>query len=501
MIYLAIICFLSLTWWYRKCKSEVITYWPILADLPSLLQNAHRVNDWLVEVANMYGSTKLLRGPFFAPMDYLLTCDPRNFDHIFKTNFSNYPKGQGYNKVFDILGDGVFNSDFDRWHGQRSLDRTAFMSNKSMISTLCKKMVEEELVPLLSSFVKISSAVDLEDIFLRYTFDLIFVAIFGRSPKCLSKDFPVHEFARAMDDALEAIFYRHVTHSLWWKLCRYLRVGKEKRHQNAWKTIDRLMAQYISLKKEDLLKEGHQQTDLLSSYIQFQKEKNKYSSDGDKFLRDSVLGHLSAGRDTTGAALSWFFYMILRHPIVEAKILEELNDIYTKSSNFENEQIPKRPWVFNPGDLKGLVYFHAALCEALRLHPAVPINRKEALREDVLPDGTKVKPGTTIILSVYAMARLECIWGKDCLEYKPERWIDENGKFRQEHMDKLFAFGSGPRICIGKDIGLTMVKTAVAAIVFNFHIELVKGHNVYPKPSLVLNMKDGMMVQVKPRFA
>ncbi|PIA30065.1 hypothetical protein AQUCO_05700044v1 [Aquilegia coerulea] len=503
MIYLAIFCLLSIAWWYRKCKNDVITYWPILADLPSLICNAHRINDWLVEVANMYGLTKLLRGAFFARVDYLLTCDPRNFEYITKTNVSNYPKGQEYNKVFDILGTGVFNSDFDLWHGQRTLARSAFTSNNllSLVASLCEKVAKDDLFPLLSGLVKTSSPVDLEDIFLRYTFDIICVTIFGRNPKCLSKDLPNHELAKAMDDALQVIFFRHVTPSFWWKLCRWLRIGNEKKLHNAWETVDRLMTQYISLKKEDLLQGGQEQNDLLSSYIYFQKEKKKYSYEGDKFLRDSVLGQLSAGRDATGAALSWFFYMILKNPVVEAKIIEELNGIYMQHSSFANEQKAKRPWVFNSGDLKGLVYLHAAMCESLRLNPGVPINRKEVLREDILPDGTVVKPGMTIIMSLYAMGRMESVWGKDCMEYKPERWINENGKFRQEHMDKFFAFGSGPRLCIGKDIGVTMIKSAVANILFNFHVELVKGHHVYPKSSLVLNMKNGMMVEVKPRVA
>ncbi|PIA30066.1 hypothetical protein AQUCO_05700045v1 [Aquilegia coerulea] len=413
IIFLAFICLISMIL-YLTCRTKVVTYWPILGVLPCLIQNAHRMHDYCVEISNTHGLTKLLKGPF---LEILYTCDPRNLEYITKTNFPNYPKGQEYNKAFEMLGDGLFNSDFDLWHGQRKLAGKAFASNNfsRMVSSLSKKVVEHELVPLLS-----------------------------KNPKCLSKLSPENKFAKAMDDALESIFFRHVTPPLWWKLCRWLKIGEEKKHHNAWETIDQSMAHYIAMKKEELLQGEQERSDLLSSYIYFQNEKQEFTSGGDKFLRDSVLTLLFAARDTTGAAMSWFFYSVLTNPVVEEKILKELNKV--KESNFENEA--KKPWIFNSEDLKGLVYLHATCCETLRLYPSLPLNRKEALCEDVLPDGTVVRPKMMIIMSPFAMARMKCLWGNECMEFKPERWITEDGQLSNEHLDKFHTFGAGPRVCI-----------------------------------------------------
>ncbi|KAF5188445.1 Cytochrome p450 [Thalictrum thalictroides] len=404
-----------------------------------------------------------------------------------------------------MLGDGLFNSDFDLWHGQRRLAGKAFASNNfsRMVSNLSKKVVEDELVPLLSRLVENSSTVDLEETFMNYAFDVAFFSIFGRNPKCLSRKSPeTIKFSKSMGDALEAIFFRHVTPPFWWKLCRLLKIGEEKKHHNAWETIDQSMAHYIAFKKEELLEGGHQeQSDLLSSYIYFQNEKQEFTSGGDKFLRDSALTLLFAARDTTGASLSWFFYSVLSNPAVEAKILDELNNI-VKQSNTENEMIKtNKSWVFNSEDLKGLVYLNAACYETLRLYPSLPLNRKEALHEDVLPDGTVVRPKMMIIMSTFAMARMKSLWGNDCLEFKPERWITVEGQLNSELMDKFHTFGAGPRICLGKDFAFTMMKSAAASLLFNFQFELVKGHRVYPKASLVLQMKNGLLVQVKPRVS
>ncbi|KAG2243023.1 hypothetical protein Bca52824_095133 [Brassica carinata] len=45
----------------------------------------------------------------------LFTVDPANIHHIMSSNFTNYPKGSEFKKIFDVLGDGIFNADFDLW--------------------------------------------------------------------------------------------------------------------------------------------------------------------------------------------------------------------------------------------------------------------------------------------------------------------------------------------------------------------------------------------------
>lgn len=40
----------------------------------------------------------------------------------------------------------------------------------------------------------------------------------------------------------------------------------------------------------------------------------------------------------------------------------------------------------------------------------------------------------------YAMGRMKFLWGEDAQQFKPERWIDENGCFRPESPFKFTAF-------------------------------------------------------------
>ncbi|KAF5207507.1 Cytochrome p450 [Thalictrum thalictroides] len=99
-----------------------------------------------------------------------------------------------------------------------------------------------------------------------------------------------------------------------------------------------------------------------------------------------------------------------------------------------------------PEEIKKMDYLHAALSEALRLYPSVPIDSKEALEDDVLSNGTELKKGTRVLYLIYTMGRMENLWGKDCREFKPERWL-KDGKFMNESLYKFMAFHAGPRLC------------------------------------------------------
>jgi cytochrome P450 len=73
----------------------------------------------------------------------------------------------------------------------------------------------------------------------------------------------------------------------------------------------------------------------------------------------------------------------------------------------------------------------------------VPINQKQALNDDVLPDGTPIKKGDVVIWSSYSVGRNKDIWGPDAKEFKPERWFTENGDIRRESQGKWPAFHAG----------------------------------------------------------
>lgn len=91
---------------------------------------------------------------------------------------------------------------------------------------------------------------------------------------------------------------------------------------------------------------------------------------------------------------------------------------------------------------------------------------------------------------------MKSIWGEDCLEFKPERWISKEGGIKHEPSYKFPAFNVGPRTCLGKEISFSHMKMVAATIIYHYHVELVKGHPVSPCRSILLKMKNGLKVRL-----
>lgn len=98
---------------------------------------------------------------------------------------------------------------------------------------------------------------------------------------------------------------------------------------------------------------------------------------------------------------------------------------------------------------------------ALRLHPVVPRNERQAIQDTVLPTGggadgshpVFVSKGTLVSYNVYAMHRRADIYGADASEFRPERWEDSQLRPGWAYLP----FNGGPRICIGQRYALTEV--------------------------------------------
>jgi benzoate 4-monooxygenase len=73
--------------------------------------------------------------------------------------------------------------------------------------------------------------------------------------------------------------------------------------------------------------------------------------------------------------------------------------------------------------------------------------------------------GTTVSANTYILGRSQAIWGADAEDWKPERWLqDITEDERREMEEKFVAFSKGARGCVGKDIAMLMLATAVVGV-------------------------------------
>lgn len=92
-----------------------------------------------------------------------------------------------------------------------------------------------------------------------------------------------------------------------------------------------------------------------------------------KYLRDIILNFLIAGKDTTAGTLSWFIYMLCKHPEIQEKVAREVKDAVETDDETDLEKFVN---LLTDEALDKMQYLHAALTETLRLFPSVPMVRK-----------------------------------------------------------------------------------------------------------------------------
>ncbi|KAG9443690.1 hypothetical protein H6P81_015030 [Aristolochia fimbriata] len=488
----------------RRRRTRLMPYtYPVIGHLVSLLRNRHRFYDWVTDVLSettLPSKTIEVRPPFFGTPG-VCTAEPTNVEHILRDNFPNYVKGPRFNAVLaDFLGDGIFNADGELWAHQRKTAGHEFSTRslKSFIADIVEAEIAGRLIPTLLSAAEAGNVVDLDDVFRRFTLDNICDLAFGDDPACLGpgREFP--PFALAMDEATEICFHRFLSPLPWiWKAKRVLNVGSERRLRRAVKTIDDYLTRIVaSREEEELIRTGNPpKQDLLSRFIEASRKENPNPGSSNqkrrKFLRDIILSFVFAGKDTTSTALSWFFWLLCENPRCEKRILDEIREVVLVSD--ADKIVPGYE------EMKRMNYLQGMISESLRLYSPVPHNSRQSATDDVLPDGSRVGKGWFADYSAYAMGRMENLWGPDCREFKPERWLKKDGSFVAADQFRFPVFHGGPRSCLGKDMAYLQMKAVAAAVVTFFHVVKVGEEPPGYTVSLTPKMKGGLHVRLIKR--
>jgi cytochrome P450 len=517
-------------WWhhplYGKNKGPVV--YPIVGTFIGVLWNLEHIHDWMTEQLKKKTSSMTARFVRPGSAAFYLTASPKNVEYILKTNFDNYPKGpETCNNLSDLLGSSIFNVDGELWKEQRRVAMHEFTTKslRNFMHEIVQVELDNRLIPVLSKASSEGVLVDLHDIFMRFTFDTICNLGFGVDPGCLDISLPNVKLAHAFDTATAITSSRFFMYPFVWGTMRALNIGSERILRESLRQINVFAMHVIQKRRQKLLESSTEprnglnsddapeplssppHMDLLSRFMGVTTEGEKLTPDAsggddqkrggysDVFLRDIVISFLLAGRDSTSSGISWLFWLLSRHRRVVDAIRAEIREV-VKSRNCTNLSTDASKFTYE--ELKNMHYLHAALSESLRLHPPLPVDTKFAVKEDVLPDGTHIPKGSVVAYGPYAMGRMEELWGSDCLEFKPERWL-QNGVFVPQCPYKYAVFQAGPRICLGKELALLQIKLVTAGLINCFDFYVPEDFKPTYELSLLLPMKYGLPTKISPR--
>ncbi|KAI8886541.1 cytochrome P450 [Backusella circina FSU 941] len=463
---------------------------PLVGNLIELLSNLNRQYDYFLELFERY-DTLSLSAPSLGLENSILTIDPRNIEYVLKTNFKNFIKGPtSYVNLKDLLGRGIFSADGENWRWQRKTASHIF-NVKNFRDQFTEVFVNEMNIMcsnVINSHVENHSPFDFHETIFKFTMDSFVFLGFGVQLGSLENEKKA-PFAESFDYLQRLASRRFMDPFLSMGLLAQ-RIFKPWAMSSAdhVKVVDEFAASVIKQRREDLAN-GIEYNDLLSRFMGTTNDKGERLNDTE--LRDTVLNFIIAGRDTTAQALSWLFYRLALSPRIEKKMLEEMGEKIT--DEIENDA-PALYEVIN-----GMTYFHAVFFETLRLYPSVPGNRKCAVEDDILPDGTPVPAGTYVAWLPYAEGRSTKIWGQDATEFKPERWLGEQGDLNRFSQGQWPAFHGGPRVCLGQNLATLEALVCVAMILKRYKFTLVPNQDVTYDISLTLPMKNGLKFFVEKR--
>lgn len=198
-----------------------------------------------------------------------------------------------------------------------------------------------------------------------------------------------------------------------------------------------------------------------------------------------------AGFETSSSTLNFTLIELSKNPKIQQKVHEEI-DKALKGGEVSYEAM---------NDLK---YLDMCIDETLRKYPIVPILNREVSKDySFAGSGLTIDKGTGIFIPVLGIHRNPDIY-ENPLEFKPERFL--NSPTGNEYGKGLtyFAFGDGPRNCIGSRMGKLQVKIGLFSVLSKFSIELVDKSLItkeveFDVTQFLLVPKNSIMMKVTPR--
>ncbi len=196
-------------------------------------------------------------------------------------------------------------------------------------------------------------------------------------------------------------------------------------------------------------------------------------------VRNNLNGFLFAGHETTALALTWALYLLALDQTAQSRARELAQAAL-------GDRAAAEP------DLPALAYHRQIIEEALRLYPPAGFLTRTALQPDTLA-GREVRPGTTVILPVYALHRNALLWDEPD-GFDPDRFAPEAAAAR--HRFAYLPFGGGPRICVGYAFALMEAQVILATLLARFRFDLPAGFTPDPRMWFTLRPGTGMQLRV-----
>jgi cytochrome P450 len=381
---------------------------------------------------------------------YVLT-HPDHAKQILITNYKNYIKGFGIDRVKILLGQGIMTSEGEFWHRQRRMIQPAFHRT---ILTRFLAMVRERNIDLRERWRAAAAAhalVNLDDDMSVMTLALVLESIFSDDLDRIVAEQGSNPFLLVTEESARNLQFA----------ARFRALGGVIRD-----TIDRRR------------RENRRPVDLLSMLIDA-RDRTTGEAMSDRELLDEVMTLIIAGHETTASALTWTWYLLSQHPDALGRMRREIEGVR-----------PDLPMTLE--NLQQLTYTRQVIDESLRLYPPGWLLTRKALAADEV-GGYPIEAGSHVFVSPYMVHRNPAFW-PDPERFDPDRF--GAGADQGRHMCAYIPFGAGPRRCIGEQ--LAVLEMQIHFLVMAREFELAYLGNGPPALEAQVNLRPRDAIHMLP---
>lgn len=398
--------------------------------------------------------------------DIYLLNHPDYIKDVLVTQNRNFHKGRGLQRSKRLLGEGLLTSEEDFHKRQRRLVQPAF--HRQRIANYAKVMVD--YAKRTRESWQPEKTINISEEMMKLTLAIVAKTLFNAD---VEKD--ADELGKAMAVFVKSFDFITLPFV---EILEKLPLPRVKAFNDARDLLDKTIYRIIAERRANKEDVG----DLLSMILISEDEEGDGKGMTDLQARDEIMTLFIAGHETTANALTWTWYLLSKHPEIEAKLWKELDEVLQGNL----------PTV---DDYSKLKYTEMVFYESMRLYPPAWLIGRRVIKECEV-GGYTLPLNSITFMSQYLMHRDERYFPEPD-KFDPDRWKPEIKEQRPKH--SYFPFGGGVRQCIGETFAWMEGVLLLATIAQKWKISVVEGHKVEPHPMITLRVKNDIPMIVSPR--
>ncbi|KAJ3654759.1 hypothetical protein Zmor_013927 [Zophobas morio] len=485
VVYLIVATFLILYWYFTRnfnhWKNKNVPFLKPLPFFGNVIDGIFMRQAFGEMFSTLYQKSKEpVLGFFILDKPCLLLRDPEVIKRILITDFQYFfDRNVLNNKRDDPIGTHMLfflkNPD---WKEMRTKITPVFTSSKMKAMSNLIENSSNELTNYLSTQVERKSVIEMKEVCLKFTVNVITSTAFGVDSNSFKDDSRFCEEAKRMinwDDFMTAFRIRcyFLAHSV-------VKIFRLKLFNPI--SIKFLEESFWDIMNSRTNSKSHR-NDLIDILLQLKRDEKNFL-DGDLLTSQAVI-FFAAGFETSSSTMGFALHELACQPEIQTKLRKEIIEI------------SKQHGGINYDSLKKMEYLEMCVKETLRKYPVLPaLERKSNSRYTIPETGTVIEKDTPVFISVMGLQN-DPKYFPNPEVFDPERF-SSNNKHLVENCSYL-PFGEGPRNCIGARFGMMSVKFGLANIIKNFVVEATSEtkQKIKLNPNgLVLSPQNGISLKV-----